>query len=226
MNEQALCRADETSMPTQGSTSQALLDRVRLGSEDDQRLLIALYSPLVLNRYIKKDVVSNIEDRKDITNRVFMTVFRKIEGDGFIRQGRGAFRRWLKTITRNKVGDFIRRKSRKEAREKNLTGPWNGFADVSIEDEEESPNDEMDRALLVRQAMELVREDFEPESYEMARRQLLEGFSAADAGADWGKTPNAACVAKSRVKRRLHEVLARFEIWDAGENRAECRPGD
>jgi len=70
MNEQALGRADETSMPTQGSTSQALLDSVRLGSEDDQRLLIALYSPLVLNRYIKKDAVFNIEDRKDIMNDV------------------------------------------------------------------------------------------------------------------------------------------------------------
>jgi RNA polymerase sigma-70 factor (ECF subfamily) len=221
MNEQALDKIDETSMPTQGSTSQTLLDRVRLGSEDDQRLLIALYSPLVLHRYINKDVVSSIEDRKDIMNRVFTAVFRRIESDGFMRQGRGAFRRWLKTITRNKVGDFIRRKSRKEAREKNLTGPWNGFANIPIEDDDESPNDEMDRVLLVRQAMELVREEFEPESYEMARRQLLEGFSAADAGADWGKTPNAACVAKSRVKRRLHEILARFEIWDAGENPSE-----
>jgi RNA polymerase sigma-70 factor, ECF subfamily len=226
MNEQSFTRADETSMPTQGSTSQSLLDRVQLGSEDDRRLLIALYSPLVLNRYIKKEVVSNLEDRKDITNRVFLTVFRKIESDGFMRQGRGAFRRWLKTITRNKVGDFIRRRSRKEAREKNLSGPWNGFADVPIENDEESPNDEMDRVLLVRQALELVREDFEPESYEMARRQLLEGLSAADAGADWGKTPNAASVAKSRVKRRLHEILSRFEIWDAGENRADRRPGD
>ena len=226
MNEQALGRADETSMLTQGSTSQSLLDCVRLGSEDDQKLLIALYSPLVLNRYIKKEVVSNLEDRKDITNRVFVTVFRKIETDGFMRQGRGAFRRWLKTITRNKVGDFIRHRSRKEAREKNLSGPWNGFAVVPIEDDDECPNDEMDRVLLVRQAMELVREEFEPESYEMARRQLLEGFSAADAGAEWQKTPNAASVAKFRVKRRLHEILARFEIWEAGENRAECRPGD
>jgi len=214
MNEQALGRTDETSMPTQGSTSQPLLDRVRLGSEDDQRLLIALYSPLVLNHYINNDVVSNIEDREDITNRVFVTVFRKIESDGFIRQGRGAFRHWLKTITRNKVGDFIRRKSRKEAREKNLTGPWNRFAVAAIEDDEESPNDEMDRALLVRQAMELVRAEFEPASYEMARLQLLEGSSAADAGPAWGKTANAACVAKYRVKRRLHQILARFEIWD------------
>ncbi len=206
MNEQALGRTDEASMPSRGSTSQALLDRVRLGSDDDQRVLIALYSPLVLNRYIDKDVVPSIEDREEIMNRVFVTVLRRIESDGFMRQGRGAFRRWLKTITRNKVGDFIRRKSRKEAREKNLTEPWDCFAAAAIEDDEEGPNDEIDRALVVQQAMELVRAEFEPASYEMARLQLLEGYSAADAGAACGKTKNAASIAKSRVKFRLLEI--------------------
>ncbi len=220
MNEQAPGRTDEMSMPTLGSTSQTFLDRIRLGSEEDQRLLVALYWPLVLDRYINKEVVPNIEDRNDITNRVFMTVFRKIESDGFLRQGRGAFRGWLKTITRHKVGDFIRRRTRKEAREKNPAVPLDRFALTAIEDDHGVPNDEMDRALVVRQALELVREEFEPATFEMARRQLLEDASPAEAGEDWGKTANAACVAKHRVKRRLQQFLAKFEIWDAEESPA------
>ena len=45
-------RADESPTATLGSTSQSLLDRVSLGSDEDQRLLVTLYSSLVLNLYI------------------------------------------------------------------------------------------------------------------------------------------------------------------------------
>ena len=114
MTNQNLARAGESPTATLGSTSQSLLDRLSLGSHEDQRLLIALYSSLVLNLYIDKRVVEDLEDRKDITNRVFQTVIRRIEGRGFERQGRGAFRGWLRITTRNKVGDFIRRERRRD----------------------------------------------------------------------------------------------------------------
>ena len=44
MNDQTLARADESPTATLGSTSQSLLDRVSLGSDEDQRLLVTLYS--------------------------------------------------------------------------------------------------------------------------------------------------------------------------------------
>ena len=116
MNDRKSVRSVEAPTATMGSTSQTLLDRVSLGSEDDQRLLITLYSSLVLNHYIDKRVVENLEDRKDITGRVFQTVFRKIESQGFERLGRGAFRGWLKITTKNKVGDFIRRERRRKGK--------------------------------------------------------------------------------------------------------------
>ena len=78
--------------------------------------MITLYSSLVLNHYIDRRIVENLEDRKDITSRVFQTVFRQIESQGFERQGRGAFRGWLKITTKNKVGDFIRRERRRKGK--------------------------------------------------------------------------------------------------------------
>jgi hypothetical protein len=69
--------------------------------------------------------------------------------------------------------------------------------------------------LLVRQAIEVVRAEFEPTTFELARLQLMDGYSAADAGESCGKSVNAASIAKCRVKRRLREILDRFEIWDA-----------
>src|SRR5437868_3944913 len=120
MNEEDLARASGPPTATLGSTSQSLLDQVRLGSDEDQRLLVTLYSALVLNCYIDQRVVADLEDRKDITNRVFRTVFRRLEAEGFERQGRGAFRMWLRLTTRNKVGDFIRRQRRRQARAQGL----------------------------------------------------------------------------------------------------------
>jgi DNA-directed RNA polymerase specialized sigma24 family protein len=218
MSDQKYARVEEPPTATLGSTSQSLLDRLRLGGDEDQRLLITLYWSLVLNLYIDKRVVEDLEDRMDITSRVFRTVFRRIESQGFVRLGRGAFRGWLRITTRNKVGDFIRRDRRRKAKGKgpaktlvlppanNVDGENGGGTDENTE-----------RALLVRQAIEVVRAEFEPASYEMARLQLMEGVSAAAAGATRGRSANAAYIAKCRVKRRLHEILERFEIWDTGQ---------
>ena len=59
----------------------------------------------------------------------------------------------------------------------------------------------------------------------MARLQLIEGISAVEAGAMLQKSSNAAYIAKCRVKRRLREILDRFEIWDTGESPIMDRPG-
>ena len=86
-------------------------------------------------------------------------------------------------------------------------------------------DENIERALLIRQAIEVVRAEFEPASYEMARLQLIEGISAAEAGATQGKSPNAAYIAKCRVKCRLRKILDRFEIWDVGESPTVDRSG-
>jgi DNA-directed RNA polymerase specialized sigma24 family protein len=225
MGDHKYARADESPTATLGSTSQSLLDHLRLGSDEDQRLLITLYWSLVLDVYIAKRVVENLDDRLDITNRVFRTAFRRIESQGFKRQGRGAFRAWLRITTKNKVGDFIRRERRRKAKAKDLAEARN-LLRATVEGEGEGGFDEnTERALLVRQAIEVVRAEFEPGSFEMARLQLMEGRSAADAGASCGKSANAASVAKSRVKHRLHKILGRFEIWDTRPRTTVDRPG-
>lgn len=216
MNNQDHAPAGESPTATLGSTSQALLDRVQLGSDEDRRLLITLYSSLVLNLYIDRRVVEDVEDRRDIANRVFRTVFRRIEGRGFARQDRGAFRGWLKITTRNKVGDFIRRERRRKAGAKGPPGPWDLLPAAVEGDGDGRTDDDTERALMVRQAIEAVRAEFEPTTYEMARLQLMDNRCAAEAAATFGKSANAATVAKCRVKRRLREILGRFEIWGTG----------
>jgi DNA-directed RNA polymerase specialized sigma24 family protein len=202
-----------------------MLDRVSMGFDEDRRLLIALYSALVLNRYIDRCVVENAEDRQDITSRVFQTVFRRIESQGFERQGRGAFRGWLKITTKNKVGDFIRRERRRRGKSQALAAQRASLSADAGEIGDKAADEHTERALLIRQAIEVVRAEFEPASYEMARLQLLEGSSAVEAGASCGKSANAAYIAKCRVKRRLRELLDRFEIWETDGDPTVDRPG-
>ena len=73
-------------------------------------------------------------------------------------------------------------------------------------------------ALLVRQAVKTIPDEFEPASFGIPRLQLLEGRSGRRRRHKFlGKSANAAYIAKCRVKRRLREILqGRFEIWDAG----------
>ena len=133
---------------------------------------------------------------------------------------------WLQAVTtRNKVGDFIRRERRRNTTSGAAPESWDalpaavGAVGAGVADED------AERALLVRQAIEAVRAEFEPASYEMARLQLMEGRSAADAGATRGKSANAAYIAKCRVKNRLREILGRFEIWDAEQGPPSDLPG-
>ena len=111
------------------------------------------------------------------------------------------------------------------AKAQGLSAPWDDPPAAVDGAGDGGTDDHTERAVLVRQAIEVVRAEFEPASYEMARLQLMEGRSAADAGASRGKSANAAYIAKCRVKRRLHEVLDRFEIWDAGQGPTLDRPG-
>ena len=224
MNQKSV-RPDNLLTATLGSTSQSMLDRVSLGSDEDRRLLITLYSSLVLNRYIDWRVVENPEDRQDITSRVFQAVFRRIERQGFERQGRGAFRGWLKITTKNKVGDFIRRERRRRGKSQALAEQRAHLLADAGEIGDEATDENTERALLIRQAIEVVRAEFEPASYEMARLQLLDGSSAVEAGTSCGKSANAAYIAKCRVKRRLRELLDRFEIWETESDPSVDRPG-
>jgi len=68
--------------------------------------LVKLYGPLVYH-WCRSSGLKG-EDSSDIVQEVFCAVARGIGG---LRGGQtGSFRAWLRTITRNKIHDFFRRK--------------------------------------------------------------------------------------------------------------------
>jgi RNA polymerase sigma-70 factor (ECF subfamily) len=59
----------------------------------------------------------------------------------------------------------------------------------------------------------LVSSEFEPRSWQAVWRVVVDDQRPADVAAEYGMTPNAIYVAKSRILSRLRDVLA-----DLGES--------
>jgi RNA polymerase sigma-70 factor (ECF subfamily) len=187
-----------------GVTSLTLLGRVRGNDEEAWRRLVFLYSPLVFSWCRRAGLRS--EDAADLLQEVFASVARAIAG--FDRREGGAFRAWLWTIARNKLHDHFRRLQ---------GGPEaTGGSDAQrllLEVPDEMPGEPPDAsdpgsaASLLRRALELVRGDFEPRTWEAFYRATVDGQPAGALASELGMSVAAVYQAKARVLRRLREEL-------------------
>jgi RNA polymerase sigma-70 factor (ECF subfamily) len=147
-------------------------------------------------------------DAEDVMQEVLLTVAAKVAS--FRREyPQDTFRGWLWTITRHKLGHWMRRQ---RAREKAAGGTdvQRRLLAVAV------PEDPSESSLaagaagvadLYQRALQLIRTEFEPRSWEAFRRLVFEEQRAADVAADLGMSRNAVYVTKSRILRRLREVL-------------------
>src|SRR5262249_30818111 len=147
--------------------------------------------------WCRRHGVSRPQDVEDVTQEVFTVVAGKI--GGFTKGEMGSFRSWLYTITRHKAGDHYRRMHAQPA------AAGGSAAQARLEElPADAPDDSgaeeilSERAILVRRALELVRPEFEPRTWEAAWRVTVEGQGPAEVGAALGMTAGAVHIAKSR----------------------------
>jgi RNA polymerase sigma-70 factor, ECF subfamily len=188
----------------QASTSLTLLERVKQREAEGWHRLVTLYQPLVVWWCRRKGLPT--EDAEDVAQEVFLTVNARVAE---FRKGPrgGSFRGWLHRITDHKVGDYLRKQNKaprapggSEAQDQLQRVPdSNGGSSLA--------DDGSERAILCRHAMELVRDQFEAQTWEAAWRVVVEGQRPADVAADLGMSRGAIYTAKSRVLSRLREEL-------------------
>ena len=75
------------------------------------------------------------------------------------------------------------------------------------EPESWSESGDCNRASLVNRATQLIRDDFEPHTWQAFWRLAVENHPARDIAADLGMSVDAVYQAKARVLRRLREEL-------------------
>lgn len=186
------------------STSLSLLSRVRAAEPAAWERLARLYGP-VIYRWARQAGLQP-QDASDVMQDVFQAVTANI--DRFEHQANGGgFRGWLWTISRNKIRDHFR----------NLKGTAQASGGTvaldKIQQLPETPpvtsseSGSIEISNLRRRAMELVRGDFEEQTWQAFWRAAVEGDSPADVAADLGVSVWAVYKARARVLSRLRQEL-------------------
>jgi RNA polymerase sigma-70 factor (ECF subfamily) len=188
-----------------GSTSSGLIHGVKERDPEAWHRLAQLYGPLVYQWCRWRGLQPS--DAEDVTQEVFLTVAAKVAA--FRRERPGdTFRGWLWTITRHKLGHWIRRQRGREQAAGGTDAQRRLLA--AAPDDAGSPDSASGPAAvsaLYQRALELIRSEFEDRSWEAFRRLVLEGQRPADVAADLGMSRSAVYVIKSRILRRLRDVL-------------------
>jgi RNA polymerase sigma-70 factor (ECF subfamily) len=184
-------------------TPVSLLERLRLRPDADSwRRLVDLYTPLIRD-WLRRQSVQDA-DAEDLTQEVLGTLVREIPHFRHDLR-RGAFRRWLRTITLNRLRTFWR------TRRADPAAPGNGALLDQLEDPDSDPSrlwdDEHDRH-VVRRLLQLMEGDFEPATWKAFRLLVLEGRPTREVADGLGLSPNAVRIAKSRILSRFRQEIA------------------
>ena len=186
-----------------GSTSTGLLARVRLFDGDSWRRLSALYGPLVY-RWARVAGLSE-DDAADVGQEVFRTVAARI-GSFRNEDPDDTFRGWLWTITRNKVGDFLRRRSKHPTAIGGSDAQYKMNLVVEPIADGSFSGSSGEQSLLHR-AVRLIESEFEPKTWQAFWRATVDAQPTDAIAADLQMTSKAVRQAKYRVLKRLRREV-------------------
>lgn len=193
------------------STSISLIKQVRHNDPLAWQRLCRVYGPLVY-RWARVAGLQD-SDAADVGQEVFRTVHTRIGSFEWDDRG-GSFRGWLKTITRNKVGDLLRKRSRQPLGPGGSTA-WiqqqqqpDIFAEPSLDDGDlpDEPGFDSEQFILQR-LLSALRDEFEARTWQAFWLTTIEDRSAAEAAEQLQISPAAVRQAKYRVLRRLRDEL-------------------
>ena len=204
-------------MPTSeesSSTSISLIERARESDPEAWRRLCVVYGPLV---YRWARVVGfQDSDAADLGQEVFRTVASRLESFEKDRPG-STFRGWLKSITRNKIGDHLRRREKYAQPIGGTTAIelWHQIPDeLSDGSTSDAPFDA--EQVTLHRLLETIRLEFEQSTWQAFWLTTVEDRPTDDVADELGLTRPAVRQAKYRVLRRLRtEIGSRDGLGDS-----------
>ncbi len=190
-------------------TRVTLLNRLKDGADADAwREFVHLYGPVVYGFARKRGLQD--ADAADLMQEVLRSVARNAEKMEY-DPNRGTFRGWLYTVTRNKIYNFL------NGQKNRPRGTGDSAAQERLDAVADRTDDRDDdweleyQRRLSAQSMDLVRGEFQPNTWQAFWGTAVEGRPAQQVGAELKMTPGAVYVAKSRVLARLREEVQRLQ---------------
>jgi RNA polymerase sigma-70 factor (ECF subfamily) len=184
------------------ATSASLLARVRDADSAAWGRLVELYTPLIRGWLTRVGVKPG--DGEDLVQDVLAVVVRRFP-EFQHNQRTGAFRAWLRAIAVNCARDFWRANRIRPAA---VGGTDFGGYLAQLEDSTHPLAEAWDRehdVHVTRHLLNMLRSEFEPKTWDMFRRFVLDQVPATDVANELGVTANAVFIAKSRVLSRLRQ---------------------
>jgi RNA polymerase sigma-70 factor (ECF subfamily) len=187
-------------------TPLSLLERLRATPDAvTWQRWVDLYAPLIRDWLHRHGLQPN--DADDLSQDVLTAVVRELPNFRHDLR-RGAFRRWLRTITVNRVRGFWRNRKNKaiaaggdqaELVLAQLADPESGLSQMWDAEHDQ---------FVTRRLLELLEPEFEANTWGAFRALVLDGEPTKTVAERFGLTVNAVRIAKSRVLSRFRQEAA------------------
>ena len=181
------------------STSESLLIQLTSADHSDAwRRFVQLYTPLIF--YWARKTGLSQHDSADLVQDVLTIVYQKLPNWEY--DPSRSFRGWLRTVTLTRHREIVRRNRIRLTSASEFT-----VENVADYRQAESTWDLDYGRQLVAAAMELVKSEFNPETWEALRRLISSGRSAAEISRETGVSVWTIYSAKNRLMARLRRQL-------------------
>ncbi len=169
-----------------------------------------LYAPLIY--FWCRQLGLQDSDADDVVQEVLLAVAARV-GEFQRTRAEGSFRGWLRTITRHKLGDFIRADSRRQRiiDEAKLPSGLLTAAQSAAEEPDGEARDNETR-LIFNRVLELIRTRFEDSTWRAFLRVVMDGAAPRDVAEELNLSVESVYQAKSRILR-----VIRDELHDLGD---------
>ena len=185
-----------------GTISSSLLGAIQEGQEQAWTRACLLYAPLVYFWCTRAGLQSS--DAEDVVQEVLVTVASRVRE--FERnRAAGSFRGWLRTITRHKIGDFIR-----ASRDRiEVSGDVTALSDLTPGHQQVLDETVIgeETKLVYERVLDLMRTRFEERTWRAFLRVVMDGAPAGQVAEELGLSVESVYQAKSRVLRRIRAEL-------------------
>lgn len=187
------------------STSTNLLRCVVEGDQEAWARLVSIYGAFIYARCRRAGVLP--QDAADLAQDILSRVLNSI---GTLRRdepGQG-LRPWLRTISTNVINDHFRKL--KKEREVFGLAAFHGILDDFPSPWDEESNSWVttpDAVLVLRQAMECIRIDYEDKTWQAFWRTVVEEQPTAEVAMELGLAQGTVRQARYKILKRLREEL-------------------